>query len=57
MKMVAEYLDQAVQFDRMAADATDPGFKETLLKQAEAYRQLAAERAARITRSPAPRST
>ena len=45
MKMIAEYLEHALKFERMAAEATDPALKESLAKQAVAYRQLAAERA------------
>jgi hypothetical protein len=48
MNMIAEYLEHAMQFERMAAEATDPQLKETLLGQAQAYRKLAAERAARL---------
>jgi hypothetical protein len=43
MKMIAEYLDHAIQFERMAAEATDPALKESLSKQAHAYRKLAEE--------------
>ena len=47
MKMVAEYLEHAIQFENMAAEATDLSLKESFLKQAVAYRHLAAERARR----------
>ena len=56
MKMIAEYLEHALQFERMAADATDPALKESLSKQAVAYRKLAAERAERLNLPPPPRS-
>jgi len=46
--MIAEYLEHALQFERMAAEATDPSFKESMLKQAAAYRKLAGERAGRL---------
>jgi hypothetical protein len=46
MKMAIDYLVQALDFERMAAGATDAAFKEALLNQAAAYRKLAAERAA-----------
>ena len=46
--MIAEYLEHALQFERMAKDETAPVLKASLLKQAEAYRKLAAERAERI---------
>lgn len=48
MKLVAEYLEQAVHFHRMAAEATDPKLKESLEKQAAAYRKLADKRAAEL---------
>jgi len=46
MKLVAEYLQQAVQFERMAEEADNPALKEQLLKQAKDYRKLAQKRAA-----------
>jgi hypothetical protein len=52
--MIAEYLDHALEFERMAADATDPKLKESMFKQAEAYRKLAAERAERLRIPPRP---
>jgi hypothetical protein len=39
----SEYLARAVEFERMADDATDPEFKEQQLKQAAAHRKVAAE--------------
>jgi len=48
MKMVTEYLAQALEFERMAADQNDPTFKDKLLKQAAAYRKLAKERAEKL---------
>jgi hypothetical protein len=54
MKMIAEYLEHALKFERMAAEATDPALKESLAKQAVAYRQLAAERATRLGLSQPP---
>jgi hypothetical protein len=45
--MIAEYLEHALQFERMAAEAADPALKESLTKQAIAYRKLASERAER----------
>jgi hypothetical protein len=53
MKMIAEYLDHATEFERMAAEATDPALKDSLSKQAHAYRKLAEERAERL-RLPKP---
>ena len=52
MKLVAEYLEQAVRFNRMAAEATDPKLKESLEKQAAAYRKLAEKRAAELNLPP-----
>jgi hypothetical protein len=59
MKMIAEYLEHAIQFERMAAGATDPALKESLSKQAHAYRKLAEERAERLhlPKSPQPTET
>ena len=56
MKMIAEYLDHAIEFDRLAATEPNPALKESLLNQAIAYRKLAAERAMRLGLSP-PKST
>ena len=56
MNMIAEYLEHARQFERMAAEETDPALKETLAKQALAYRKLAAERAERLNLLRTPQS-
>ena len=48
MKLIAEYLEQAVKFYRMAAEATDPKLKDSLQKQGDAYRKLADKRAAQL---------
>jgi hypothetical protein len=56
MKMIAEYLEHAIQFERLAADETDPALKETLANQALAYRKLAAERAERLGVPRTPQS-
>jgi hypothetical protein len=45
MEMIAEYLEKATDFERMASEATDPQLKTALTTQATAYRKLAAERA------------
>jgi hypothetical protein len=47
MKMLSEYLDHAISFERMANQETDPTLKAQLEKQPAVYRKLAAERAAR----------
>jgi hypothetical protein len=48
MKMLAEYVEHAIQFEHLAADEGDPGVRARLLDQAKAYRKLAEERAARL---------
>jgi hypothetical protein len=45
MKMVTEYLDHALNFERMATDETNPQIKAVFEKQAATYRKLAAQRA------------
>jgi hypothetical protein len=45
MKLVTEYLQQAVQFERTAEEANDPTLKEQFLRQAHDYRRLAKKRA------------
>ncbi len=45
MKLLTEYLDRAVDLERLAASEPDSKFKTQLLKQAAAYRKLAASRA------------
>ena len=45
MRMVAEYLEKALHFEQMAAAESDPELKASLIKQAEAYRKMAAKRA------------
>jgi hypothetical protein len=44
MKMVAEYLEHAINFERMAADEKNPQIKATFEKQTATYRKLLAER-------------
>lgn len=44
MKLLTEYLERAVQLEALAADESDPGFRDQLLAQANAYRKLAAKR-------------
>lgn len=44
MKMVAEYLENAIQFEQLAAEEQNPELKEQFMKQAAAYRSLAAKR-------------
>jgi hypothetical protein len=56
MKLVAEYLERVVHFERMAAEADDPNLKQQLLEQAAAYRKLAEKRAELLGKSPRPES-
>jgi len=54
MKMLAEYLEKAITFERMAAEEKDAKLKADLEKQAIAYRNLAAEHAKRLKLPVAP---
>jgi hypothetical protein len=45
MQQLTEYLDRAVNLERLAASEQDSRFKTELLDQAAAYRKLAARRA------------
>jgi hypothetical protein len=54
MKLIAEYLERAHQFERMTAAETDPKLKAEFAKQALAYRKLA-EKRAKETGLPMPR--
>jgi hypothetical protein len=45
MKMVAEYLEKALNFEQLAVAEKDPKLKADFERQAAAYRKLAAERA------------
>ena len=55
MKLIAEFLEKALQFEQMAHEATDPVFKASLIKQAGAYRTLAEERAVSLKVKLPPR--
>jgi len=48
VKITAEYLERALEFENLAAEATDPILKEALADQALAYRKLATERAQKL---------
>jgi hypothetical protein len=48
MKLVAEYLDRALQFERMADATQDPQLRDQLTQQAAAYRKLATKTGAAI---------
>lgn len=45
MKLLTEYLERALQLEALAASEPVSAFKDQLLKQAQAYRKLAAKRA------------
>jgi len=51
--LVTEYLLQALEFEKMAAEEADPELKAALERQAVAYHQLAAKTAAEL-RVPLP---
>jgi hypothetical protein len=44
MKMIAEYLEHALNFERMAAEEKNPQIKAVFEKQAASYRKILAER-------------
>ncbi len=48
MKMIAEYLEQAIRFEHMAQAEANQTLKSDLEKQAIAYRKLAVERAKKL---------
>ena len=52
--MIAEYLEHALQFERLAAEEKDAQLKADLEKQANAYRKLAEERAKKLGLAPPP---
>jgi len=56
MKMIAEYIEHALTFERMAANEQNPKVKAEFEKQARAYRKLAAERAKKSGLEPPPSS-
>jgi hypothetical protein len=54
MKMTAEYLEHARQFERLAATTTDPKLKAQFLDQAATYRNLAHRRVAQFALADDP---
>jgi hypothetical protein len=48
MKMTAEFLEHALQFEQLAGEAADAEDRARMLEQAQAYRKLADERAVRL---------
>ena len=52
MKMLAEYLEHALEFEGMARQATDAALKAKFQEQAEMYRKLADKRARQLGLRP-----
>lgn len=52
MKLLTEYIEHALEFERLAAQEGDSALKVQLDEQAKAYRKLAAERAAKYGLPP-----
>ncbi|MBR0695932.1 hypothetical protein [Bradyrhizobium lablabi] len=52
MKLLTEYIEHALRFERLAAEERDPSVKAQFLEQAKEYRKLAAERAERYGLPP-----
>jgi hypothetical protein len=52
MKLLTEYLEHALSFERLAAEENNPELKAQFEKQAEAYRKLVTERAERYGLPP-----
>jgi hypothetical protein len=48
MKLVAEYLLNAIKFEQMAEDAKDEALKAAFMKQPADYRKLALKRAEQL---------
>ena len=55
MKIIAEYLENAMKFERLAAEENDPKLKAVFEEQARAFRRLADERAELLGLAPPPR--
>jgi hypothetical protein len=53
--MLAEYLEHAQQFERMATQTRDAKLREQFLEQASSYRKLAEKRAAELGGYRAPK--
>ena len=52
MKLLTEYLEHALTFERLAAEETNPQLRKCFEMQAVAYRKLVSERAARYGLPP-----
>jgi hypothetical protein len=55
MKLLTEYLEHALQFERLAAQESNPELKALFESQAAAYRKLVAERAQKYGLPPPSR--
>jgi hypothetical protein len=55
MQRLAEYLENARQFERLAAEETNPAIREQFANQADAYRNLA-ERRSRFLQAVKPQN-
>lgn len=56
MRLVTEYFDHALAFERIAADETNPTLKDDFERQAAAYRRLAGRRAIELGLEPTKNS-
>jgi hypothetical protein len=52
MKLLTEYLEHALQFERLAAEESNPELRAQFESQAAAYRKLVAERTERYGLPP-----
>jgi hypothetical protein len=52
VKVIEEYLENALAFEQLAAVEIDPTLKDDFEKQAVSFRKLAAERAERLGLGP-----
>jgi hypothetical protein len=52
MKLITEYLEHALQFERLAAEESNPELKAQFENQAAAYRKLVGERTERYGLPP-----
>lgn len=52
MKLLTEYLEHALTFERLAAEESNPELRTHFEMQATAYRKLVSERAARYGLPP-----
>jgi hypothetical protein len=52
MKLLLEYIEHALQFERLAAEEPDPETKPEYARLAKDYRRLAAERCERYGLPP-----